>query len=189
MSKNQSCRYLRVFGVFELEKVLVSTEWQISGMVKWSKSQQVHNVVRSSPTPNLNALSHKLWSDKLICRSCRGTNLSKYSSDKWASGRGHTRAETLWCKLLIELKQLWRLIPTFSKLAFALLKFALVYCQICVKVWISKWEGSHPHPNSVMQTSYWAEATLTPSSIEQTCTFTICARILPNLGQSLAWSI
>ena len=35
------------------------------------------------PTPNLNALSGKLWSDKLICRCCRPTNLSKYSFDKW----------------------------------------------------------------------------------------------------------
>ena len=91
--------------------------------------QQLHNVVRSSSTPNLNALSRKLWSDKLICRSCRRTNLSKYSFDKCEGG---VTPDPLWCQLLIRSKS--DAGETLNERSLALLQFGIEYCQNRVKV-------------------------------------------------------
>ena len=95
--------------------------WHRGSQVKWSNGRQVHNVVRSSPTPNLNALSRKLWSDKLICRSRQRTNLSKYSFDKWEGG---VTPDPLWCQLLVRSNSDAR--ETLSEHALALLQFGVI---------------------------------------------------------------
>ena len=65
--------------------------------VKWSASQHLHIFVRA-PDSKFEYFIFELWSDKLICRCCHPTNLSKYSFDKWAGSRA--QPDPLWCRLL-----------------------------------------------------------------------------------------